>query len=343
MKTAHGSAAVTRVLAVLAAVLAIAGGPAAAVDALPAAPAAAKMDAVTLRLDWLINGTHAPFFLGLAKGWYREAGIDVTLREGRGSGNVVQLVGNNSDTFGFAGADAVVRAVNNSIPVVAVASIMPKNSDTMFVLRSSGITRPQDLKGRTIATTPGGTSDALLPAFLAGAGLAKGDVNIVPVDAAMKAQLVLQGRVDASALPSWVAGQFDVVGGATGFPFADYGVQVVGYSIVTNNETAKNNPDLVTRFVAATTRAWDYAARNPDEALAALEKGSAEQARPNMAARNRVEVPAALKWVRPAVPGKPFGTQSEADWEAMLKQLTQYGVIKERRPVAQYLTNDFVR
>ncbi len=317
-------------------------GQAAAADA-PSAAAAAKTEAVTLRVDWLFNATHAPFFLGLAKGWYRQAGIDLTLKEGRGSGSVVQLVGNQSDTFGFAGADAVVRAVNNSIPIIAVASIMPKNSDTMFVLRSAGITRPEDLKGRTIATTPGGTSDALLPAFLAGAGLAKGDVTIVPVDAAMKAQLVLQGRADAAALPSWAGGRFDAVGGATGFPFADYGVQVVGYSIVTNTETAKANPDLVTRFVAATMRAWGYAARNQDEALAALEKGSAEQMRPNMAASNRRELPEVLKWVAPAVPGKPFGMQNEADWEAMLKQLVRYGVIKEARPVGQYLTNDFVR
>lgn len=327
----------------LAAVLATFCGQAAAADAPSAGAAPVKMEAVTLRVDWLFNATHAPFFLGLAKGWYRQAGIDLTLQEGRGSGNVVQLVGNNSDTFGFAGADAVVRAVNNGIPIIAVANIMPKNSDTMFVLRSSGITRPQDIKGRTIATTPGGTSDALLPAFLAGAGLGKGDVTIVPVDASVKAQLVLQGRADASALPSWVGGQFATAGGATGFAFADYGVQVVGYSIVTNTETAKANPDLVTRFVAATTRAWDYAVRNQDEALAALEKGSAEQMRPNMTARNRRELPELLKWVRPAVPGKPYGTQSEADWEAMLKQLVQYGVIKDTRPVGQYLTNDFVR
>jgi len=300
-------------------------------------------EAVTLRVDWLHSNYHSPFFLGVAKGWYREAGIDLTINEGRGSGSVVQLVGNNSDTFGFAGADAVVRGVQLNIPVVSVANMMPKNADTMFVLAKSGITRPQDLRGKTIATTPGSTSDALLPAFLAGAGLAASDVTIVPVDPAVKVQTVLQGRADATPLVAWFTSSFTEAGGAIGFPFADYGVEVVGYGIVTNSETAKNRPDLVRRFVAVTMRAWDYALKNPEEALLALEKASVENAKPNAKARNRIGLPDAFKLVKPAVPGKPFGTQNEADWEKMQNQLIEYRVIKERRPVGQYLTNRFVQ
>jgi NitT/TauT family transport system substrate-binding protein len=328
----------------LAAIAAMAGSRAAAADPAtgPTDPAR-RLDAVTLRVDWLFQGYHGPFFLGVAKGWYRQAGIDVSIKEGRGSGNVVQLVGNNSDTFGFAGADAVLRGVQNGIPVLSVANIVPKNADTMFVLRKSGITRPQDLRGKTIATTPGGTSDALLPAFLATVGLAAGDVTIVPVDASLKSQLVLQGRVDAAALPSWVEGMFDVAGGAVGFPFARHGVQVVGYGIVTNADAVRNHPDLVARFVAVTLRAWEYARQHPDEAIAAVEAASAEQREPRRAARNRVETPALFALVGPAVPGKPFGTQSETDWQAMQKQLVDYGVVKESLPVERYLTNRFVR
>jgi hypothetical protein len=63
-----------------------------------------------------------------------EAGIELSIKEGRGSGNVVQLVGNGSDMFGYAGADAVVRGVQQGIPVVSVATIMPRNADVLFVL-----------------------------------------------------------------------------------------------------------------------------------------------------------------------------------------------------------------
>jgi NitT/TauT family transport system substrate-binding protein len=313
----------------------------AAVAASPAATATAE--AATLRVDWLIRSYHAPFFLGIAKGWYKQAGIDLTITEGRGSGNVVQLVGNGSDTFGFAGADAVVRGVQRHIPVVSVANIMPQNADAIFVLRKSGITRPAELRGKTIATTPGGTSDALLPAFLKGAGLAVSDVVIVPVGAAMKAQLVMQGKADAMNAPAWSAGIFSSAGGAIGFPYAEHDVHVVGYGIVTRTETASGKPDLVRRFVDVTLRAWEYAVKHPDEALAALAQASAEHAKPNVRAGDVAELSSALALVKPAVAGMRLGIQNEADWEAMQAQLIEYGVINAGRPVGEYLTNRFVR
>jgi NitT/TauT family transport system substrate-binding protein len=311
--------------------------------ALAAAPVPARGDAVTLRLDWLKRSYHSPFFLGVEKGWYKEAGIDLTITEGRGSGSVVQLVGNKSETFGFATADAVVRGVHAGIPVVSVANIMPQMSDAIFVLKTSGIARPHDLKGRTLATTAGGASDVLLPAFLKGAGLTVNDVTIVPVDASVKVQTLLQGKVDAMNAPVWSMGGFYSAGGANAFRYADFGVRVVGYGIVTNSETAKSDTSLVKRFVAATMQAWNYALKNPEEALDALERASPENAKPGARARNRLDLAEAFKQVRPAVAGKPFGTQSDSDWEAMQKQLIEYKVIKEARPVRQYLTNDFIQ
>jgi len=326
----------------LAAVFGAAAGTAARAADLPTAAAGApKLEAASLRVDWLFRSYHAPFFLGVAKGWYREAGIDLSLREGSGSGTVVRLIGGNSDTFGFVGADAVLRGVQSGIPVVAVATLMPRSADTMFVLKRSGIARPQQLRGKTIATTPGGTSDALLPAFLAGAGLTAADVSIVPVDAALKAQVLLQGRVDATALVAWVGTDFDAVGGVSAFPFADYGVQVVGYSLAVGTATAESNPDLVARFVAASMRAWTYALAHPEEALAAMAQAGA--VKPDRVAQARAEMTAAFKLARPAVPGKPLGTQNEADWEAMQRQLLEYRAIKIALPVTRYMTNRFMQ
>jgi NitT/TauT family transport system substrate-binding protein len=308
--------------------------------AVAAGPAGAET--ATLRVDWLYRSYHAPFFVGIEKGWYRQAGIDLVIKEGRGSGSVVQLVGNGSDTFGFATADAVIRGVQSGIPAVSVANIMPKNADAIFVLKSSGISRVQDLKGRRIATTPGGASDALLGAFLKGAGLTRDELSIVPLDAAVKVQMLLLGKVDAINAPAWSTSTFTSAGGAKSFLYADYGVQVVGYGIITHIETAKQHPDLVKRFVAVTLRAWQYSLANPEEALAALEKVSAENATPEARRRNQVDLPEVFELVKPAVAGKPYGTQSEPDWEDMQKQLVEYGIVRESRPVSYYLTNAFV-
>jgi NitT/TauT family transport system substrate-binding protein len=329
-----------RVLAALAALFLAACVRAAAA----AEPAPPKLEAASLRVDWVFNPSHSPFFLARAKGWYRDAGIDLTINEGRGSGRVVQLVGNGSDTFGMAGADAVVRGVESGIPVVAVATIMPKGSDAVFVLAKSGITRPEALKGKTIGSTPGGTSDALLPAFLAGAGLSTDDVRIVPVEGAAKTTLLLQGKVDAINAVAWYRSRMEAagVGAITSFPYADHGVEVVGFSLVTSGDAAKNRSDLVRRFVAVSLRAWDYARQHPDEALSALLAAAPEVARRLPKEAYAAEQKELLGLVHPAVAGKPFGTQSERDWEAMQRQLLAYHVIKATRPIAQYLTNHFV-
>jgi NitT/TauT family transport system substrate-binding protein len=310
-------------------------------SALAALDAAAEP--ATVRIDWLVTSYHAPFFLGVEKGWYREAGIELAIKEGRGSGNVVQLVGNGSDTFGFAGADAVVRGVQQGVPVVSVATIMPRNADVLFVLASSGIAKVADLKGKRIGSTPGGTSDALLPAFLRGAGLAPADVTIVPIDAQLKPQMILQGRIDAMNAPAWGRSILAPGGEVRAFRYADHGVEVVGYTIVAGTDTVKSQPDLVARFVAATLKAWAYAVDHPDEALAALVKHAPDKFTPERRAGALTDLVDALALVKPAVAGKPFGTQSDADWERMQKQLVDYGVIKQARPVDQYLTHRFVR
>ena len=101
--------------------------------------------------------------------------------------------------------------------------------------------------------------------------------------------------------------------------------------------------DVVRRFVAVSLRAWEYALAHPDEAIAALAVASADSAKPEAIAGNRIEMIDAFRLVSPAVPGMPFGTQNEADWERMQKLLVEYGAIKETRPVSQYVTNAFIR
>src|SRR4051812_28044138 len=72
------------------------------------APTAARADGATLRLDFSINGKHAPFLLGVEKGFYTEQGIDLAVEEGRGSLAAVQLVANKSNLFGFADSTAMI-------------------------------------------------------------------------------------------------------------------------------------------------------------------------------------------------------------------------------------------
>ena len=323
--------------------LAVAGVLLAAIVAIGAwVPGAAAQDKVTIRVDWFHSSYHSPFFLGIEKGFYKDAGIELEVTEGRGSGQVTQLVGAGKDEFGFAAADAVVRASLKGVPLINVASIMPKGSQAVFVLKRSGITTVEQLKGVKMATTPGGSNDALLPMVLQDVGLSLDDLTMVPVTGATKVRLFLQGEVDAMMSPAWAGGFFTSAGGSNSFLYKDHGVTVVGHGIVTNSEFAEKNPDLVRRFVAATSKSWEYAKANPAESLEALSRASANNAKPEVMVRNKTNFAIALQFVGKAVDGQPFGFQSEADWEAMQVNLKNSGNIEETRPISTYFTNEFV-
>jgi len=89
----------------------------------PAAPGDAQQrDKVVLLLNWYNYGEHGPFYLGLARGYYREEGIDLEIQEGRGSGPTIQAVGAGSAQFGYADVGTTIRAVTRGAPVHIVAS-----------------------------------------------------------------------------------------------------------------------------------------------------------------------------------------------------------------------------
>ena len=307
-----------------------------------AALSANAQDKVSVRTDWFHSSYHAPFFVGIEKGFYKDAGIELKVTEGRGSGQVVQLVGKGDDQFGFSAVESIMRGVSVGIPVTSVATIMPVMGQAIYVLSKSNINTPADLKGKTIAITPGGTNEALLPAVLQIVGLKESDVKQVAVDPAAKLRMMLNGDFDSMMATGWAHSLFDAAGGARAFIYSDYGVKIVGYSIVANQDVVKKNPDMVKRFIAATARSWEYAQRNPEEAVDALAKNSPPNADPARRKGNSIDFANSLKFVGPAVPGKPFGTQSDKDWKDTQALLLQYKVLEKEMPISAYMTNEFV-
>lgn len=309
--------------------------------ALIATPARAA-DKVSVRLDWFASAYHAPFFYGIERGIYKDAGIDLAVTEGRGSVQTVQLVAKGEDQFGFAAVDSIMRGVAAGMPVISVATLMPVMGQAIYVLNTSGITTLAQLKGKKVAVTPGGTNEAMLPGVLETAGLKDSDLKKVSIDASAKTRMFMNGDVDAMIATGWAHAIFESVGGAKGFVYSDFGLKMVGYSLVTSTELTAKNPDLVRRFVAATGKAWAEAKANPDAAVAALAarvKGHDDASHRHI---DKVEFAAAAGFMGPAVPGAPYGMQSEADWTATQATLQKYGVVKQSLPIDRYMTNAFV-
>src|SRR5262249_37403904 len=91
---------------------------------LAATPRASAQDKVTFRMNWYWGGMHAPFALAKERGYFEKAGVNVEILEGRGSATTVQLVGNKSDTFGWADGVSLAQNAVKGVPVKAVATIL---------------------------------------------------------------------------------------------------------------------------------------------------------------------------------------------------------------------------
>ena len=115
-----------------------------ALAVLAASSAAMAQDAVTFRLNWYMGGLHVPFYYGKEKGFYKEEGIDLTINEGRGSANTVQVVAAGSDTFGLADSSSVIATAAKGAEIKSVMSLLELDRLLGGVAR---LDRHQDAEG----------------------------------------------------------------------------------------------------------------------------------------------------------------------------------------------------
>jgi len=229
-----------------------------------------QLTPVSFRLNYVAVGLHAPFYLGLDRGFYRQEGIDLKIGEGTGSATTVRLVGNKSDLFGFTDAGTAVIGAAQGIPVKVIAPVYQINAFAIITAADSGITKPKDLENKRVGDTPGDALDALWPAVVGANSIDGSKVRIVAMDPAAKVPAMLNKQIDA------------ILGGAddqaatlkgqgmklTVLRFADYGVSTIGLSIIAHPDTLRTQPALVRAFLRATVRSWDVARKDPNAAIA---------------------------------------------------------------------------
>jgi len=307
---------------------------------LSAAPASAE-DAASFRLNWYMGGAHAPFFLGKERGYYREAGIDLTINEGRGSANTAQVVAAGTDTFGLADSSSVMRLVSKDAPIRTVMSLLNTSSFGVISLVETGIRVPKDLEGKKLAITAGDALTQLFPAFAGFNKLDTGKITLVQIDPAGKVVALLEKRVDA--ILGGLDDQYFLVKQKGFTPaalsFARNGANTVGLTILTQDATIASKPDLVRRFVAATQKSWAAAQKDPDAAINALLK-----AKPGLdfeSQKNQL-VADLPNLYSPATEGKPIGWGASSDWESTEKLLKQYGNLETAKPASTFFTNDYL-
>ena len=245
---------------------------AALVAVLVAGPAMAA-DKVVLMLNWYVYGEHAPFYYGKEKGIFAAEGIDLDIQEGRGSGVTTQAVAAKTAQFGYVDVPTMMRAAVKGAPVVSTGVLLQTSPMSAMGFEEKNIRKAEDIKGKTVATTPGDSMSQIWPLFLKKTGLKESDFKVVSGDATTKLNAVINGQADL--LLGYVMDQSMKIKDATGknvtpIKFADYGVNLVSSGIITTKDMVKDNPDLVRRMMKASTNAIIAASKEPKAAAQSI-------------------------------------------------------------------------
>jgi NitT/TauT family transport system substrate-binding protein len=271
-----------------------------------------QLTKVTYLTGFALLGQDAYLYLATEKGYFRDAGIELDIRPGKGTATNLKLM--LAGQAGFATVDltgALIEYGKNTLRgFTTVAAVYQRTVSSITSLAGAGITAPKDLEGKTIGYQPGGVNYTLFPTYAKLAGVNPNAVRWQPVDPAQLRAVLAAGKVDA--ITETVIGTPGVRAVAQGrdvvtLPYSDLLGDLYGNVIVTTTGTAENNADLVRRFRQAALRGLSYAIDHPQEAgrvFAELNKGYPAAA---AEAENRLMLP----YVRP--PGAaPVGSLDPA-------------------------------
>ena len=253
-------------LAVLVAVLVL---------AVAGAPAAQPTQKLVFALNWFAVGDHAAYWVALDKGYYKARGLDVELQNSKGSGDSIAKVDTNRADVGLADAVVVIPRVAQGAKIKIVGAVFDNTPLNIWTRRDTGITKPKDLEGKTLAAPPGDSQRQLFPAFAKVNGVDASKVTWLNIEPAAKFVALAEKRADA--VPDYTTGQpfwEKAVGkeNLISMPWHKYGFDTYSMSMMTSEKTLAERPKALRDFLAASYLGWRDVMADPKAALEIFKK-----------------------------------------------------------------------
>lgn len=307
-------------------------------------PGAAGAHRLTVGLTYTPNIQFAPFYVAAAKGYYRDAGLAVTLRHhGAAESEFGALRAGQEDVI-EAGGDEMLQARSTSVPVVDIGTLYQTYPVVLLVPKGSPIRTAADLRGRTVGIPgPFGETYYGLRALLRGAALSTKDTSVKYIGFTQQAALAA-GHVDAvMGYVNNEAVQFARSGNpVTAIPIGSrqQPAPLVGVGLGALRSTLRSEPTVIKRFVAATLRGQQYAIDHPQDAVSISQKYV-----PGLAGSDQTAT--ALAILRATAPllstaGTRPGHNDPATWRAMATFMRTAGLITAPVDATGAYTNGYL-
>ncbi|HEU4423055.1 MAG TPA: ABC transporter substrate-binding protein [Pilimelia sp.] len=239
-------------------------------------------DKVTYLTGFGTFGREAYGWVAKDKGFFAEAGLDVTVKPGSGTGDNLKQIASGQAQFApvdFTGA-LLQFGGGKAKDFTAVAAIHQRTLTAIISLEGNNISSPKDLEGKTVADAPGSVVQMLFPTYAKLAGVDATKVKWVSAPPPQLPATLAAGTVQA--IGQFVVGKPTIEAAAKPkkavvLPYSDHLGDLYGNSLVTASKLAQDNPDLVKRFTTALLKGLQYAIDNPKEAAEILVKNQPTQ------------------------------------------------------------------
>ncbi len=231
--------------------------------ALLCATAAGAGEAVTLQLKWKHAFQFAGYYAAEAKGYYHDAGLDVTIRPAMPDDDVVEQVLSGQAQYGV-GNSSLLLARQAGRPVIALAAIFQHSPQIVVARQQPTLRSVHDLVGKRVMFE---RQTAEVQAYLRREGIPLD--RVARVDHSFAVEDLVAGRIDAMTAYSTWEPYFLKKAGLTFLSFSprSMGIDFYGDNLFTAEQEIRRHPERVRAFVAASLRGWDYALDHPAEII----------------------------------------------------------------------------
>lgn len=234
---------------------------------------------VKLMMDWIIQGTHAPYFDAWKKGYFKKNGVIVdAIDPGKGATNVAVAVAGGAYQFGWVDLPSMIRfnAKNPSSPLVAVYISFDNTPLAVITRKDAGIRKPADLNGKKIAGGPGTAVHDTIGILLKAAHAEHVKIKWAAVQPQLFGAMLKRGEVAGTGgfINSNVPAMLEVgfkMSDLYVLKYSDFGANMYGLALVTTKKFADENPDTVRGVVAALNQGTKDTIADPAAALKILQ------------------------------------------------------------------------
>lgn len=236
------------------------------------APKKESLQKVTILLDWTPNTNHTGVYVAKKLGYYKAQGLDVNIVQ-PSSGSPAQLIAANKGDFAFSYQEEVTIARTKGLPVKAVAAVIQHNTSGFASPATKNIKTPKDFEGKKYGGWGSPAEEAMIRALMSQEKADFSKVKMINIGTADFFTSVSKDVDFAWIFWGWTGIESQIKHMDLNFiPLRDYNDALDFYSpvLITSEKTIAHDPDMVRKFIKATSQGYEYCIKNPEDAAKIL-------------------------------------------------------------------------